>query len=169
MSGRLPIKPLFSRGDHKKPLERVPRRFLDAIDPEPYKTKISGRLELSEDLLRDDNPFTRRVIVNRIWHHVFGTGIVPTADNFGRMGEEPSHSELLDFLAVKFSDEFDWSIKKMIRYLVSTEAFRRSSQLTDGVLDEDPDNRLLTHFPVKRLEAEAVRDALLLVSGGTER
>ena len=157
---------LFSRGDHKKPLERVPRRFLDAIDPEPYKTKISGRLELSEDLLRDDNPFTRRVIVNRIWHHVFGTGIVPTADNFGRMGEEPSHAELLDFLAVKFSDEYGWSIKKMIRYLVSTEAFRRSSQLTEGVLDKDPGNSLLTHFPVKRLEAEAVRDALLLVSGG---
>ncbi len=156
---------LYDRGDHKKPLGDIPRRFLDAIDPTPYQTDISGRLELSDDLLRDDNPFTRRVIVNRIWHHVFGQGIVPTADNFGRMGEQPSHPELLDFLAVKFSDEFDWSIKKMITYLVTSGAFQRSSQPVPDVEQKDPDNRLLSHFPVKRLEAEAVRDALLVASG----
>ncbi len=157
-------QPLFDRGDHKKPLEDVPRRFLDAIDATPYQTDQSGRLELAADLLRDDNPFTRRVIVNRIWHHVFGQGIVPTADNFGRMGEKPSHPELLDFLAVKFSDEFDWSIKKMVKYLVTTDAFQRGSSPPADAEPKDPGNQLLSHFPVKRLEAEAVRDALLVAA-----
>ncbi len=157
-------QPLYDRGDHKKPLEDVPRRFLDAIDATPYQTDKSGRLELAADLLREDNPFTRRVIVNRIWHHVFGQGIVPTADNFGRMGEKPSHPELLDFLAVKFSDEFDWSFKKMVKYLVSTDAFQRGSTPSADALTKDPNNQLLSHFSVKRLEAEVVRDALLVVA-----
>lgn len=159
---------LYDRGDHKKPLETVPRRFLDALDPKPYQTDISGRSELADDLLSEDNPFTRRVIVNRIWHHLFGQGIVPTADNFGRMGEKPSHPELLDFLAAKFSDEFDWSIKKMIRYLVATDAFQRDSTPGPDVSQKDPGNRLLSHFPVKRLEAEAVRDSLLVASGSLD-
>ncbi|MGY8639847.1 MAG: DUF1553 domain-containing protein [Verrucomicrobiales bacterium] len=157
-------QPLYERGDHKKPLEDVPRRFLDAIDATPYQTDKSGRLELAADLLREDNPFTRRVIVNRIWHHVFGQGIVPTADNFGRMGEKPSHPELLDFLAVKFSDEFDWSFKKMVKYLVSTDAFQRGSTPSADAVTKDPNNQLLSHFSVKRLEAEVVRDALLVVA-----
>ncbi|MDF1741855.1 MAG: PSD1 and planctomycete cytochrome C domain-containing protein, partial [Verrucomicrobiales bacterium] len=158
-------QPLFDRGDHKKPLEAVPRRYLDAIDPTPFQSKESGRLELAEHLLDRENPFTRRVIVNRVWHHLFGQGLVPTTDNFGRMGDKPSHPELLDSLAVKFSDEFDWSLKKLIAYLVDTEAFQRSSTPSPEAKDEDPDNKLLSHFTVKRLEAEAVRDALLKVSG----
>lgn len=158
-------QPLYDRGDHKKPLEEVPRRFLDAIDPTPYEDAQSGRLELADNLLRDDNPFTRRVIVNRVWHHLFGQGIVPTADNFGRMGDQPSHPEMLDALAVKFSDEFDWSLKKLITHLVSTEVFQRSSFPTEQAEEKDPNNLLLSHFTVKRLEAEAVRDALLKVSG----
>lgn len=158
-------QPLYDRGDHKTPLEEIPRRFLDAIDPTPYQSKQSGRLELAGSLLDQDNPFTRRVIVNRVWHHLYGQGIVPTTDNLGRMGEKPSHPGLLDALAVKFSDEFDWSIKKLIAYLVDTEAFQRSSIPTPEAKDKDPDNKLLSHFTVKRLEAEAVRDALLKVSG----
>ena len=158
-------QPLYDRGDHKKPLDEVPRRFLDAIDPKPYQSKQSGRLELAENLLREDNPLTRRVIVNRVWHHLFGQGIVPTADNFGRMGDKPSHPELLDALAVKFSDEFDWSLKELIAYLVQTEAFQRSSIPSQESKEKDPDNLLLSHFTVKRLEAEAIRDALLKVSG----
>ncbi|MEC5126204.1 DUF1553 domain-containing protein [Verrucomicrobiales bacterium BCK34] len=158
-------QPLFDRGDHKKPLEEVPRRYLDAIDPGPFQSKESGRLELAEKLLDNENPFTRRVIVNRVWHHLFGQGLVPTTDNFGRMGDKPSHPVMLDTLAVKFSDEFDWSLKKLIAFLVDTEAFQRSSTPTPEAKDEDPDNKLLSHFTVKRLEAEAVRDALLKVSG----
>ena len=158
-------QPLYDRGDHKKPLQEVPRRFLDAIDPTPYQSTQSGRFELAQNLLRDDNPFTRRVIVNRVWHHLFGQGIVPTTDNFGRMGDAPSHPEMLDALAVKFSDEFEWSLKKLIAHLVSTEAFQRSSIPTEQAKEKDPNNLLLSHFTVKRLEAEAVRDALLKVSG----
>ena len=93
---------LFERGNHKKPAHQVPRRFLEAIDETPYPKNTSGRLELATDLLRKDNPFTTRVIVNRIWHHLFGHGIVRTPDNFGRLGEKPSHPELLDYLASKF-------------------------------------------------------------------
>ncbi|NNE94159.1 MAG: DUF1553 domain-containing protein, partial [Verrucomicrobiales bacterium] len=88
---------------------------------------------------------------------------------FGRMGEKPSHPELLDFLAVKFSDDFDWSMKKVVKYLVSTDAFHRSSEPPADVATKDPENKLLSHFPVKRLEAEAVRDSLLLASGRLTR
>ncbi|MBC7822089.1 MAG: DUF1549 domain-containing protein, partial [Planctomycetaceae bacterium] len=88
-------QPLFERGDHKRPQADVPRRFLEAIDATPYQTNQSGRRQLAEDLLRNDNPLTRRVVVNRLWHHLFGRGIVPTPDNFGRLGLPPTHPELL--------------------------------------------------------------------------
>jgi len=91
-------QPLFVRGDHKKPAELVSRRFLEAFDETPYTTPQSGRLELAEDVLRQNNPLTRRVIVNRIWHHLFGKGISETPDNFGRMGRPPTHPELLDWV-----------------------------------------------------------------------
>ncbi len=92
-------QPLFERGDHKKPAAKVPRRFLEVVDASPYDTKLSGRLEFAEDLFRADNPLTSRIIVNRLWYHVFGRGLCATVDNFGRMGEQPSHPELLDYLA----------------------------------------------------------------------
>ncbi|NNJ27674.1 hypothetical protein LzC2_37820 [Planctomycetes bacterium LzC2] len=116
-------QPLYDRGDHNKPLAPVSRRFLEAVDAQPYRTELSGRLELAEDLLRDDNPFTRRVIVNRVWHHLFGRGIVPSVDNFGRMGEKPSHPELLDHLAVRFVED-GWSLKKLIRLIVTSETWQ---------------------------------------------
>ncbi|MEM7010926.1 MAG: DUF1553 domain-containing protein, partial [Verrucomicrobiota bacterium] len=159
-------QPLYDRGDHKKPLEAVPRRFLDAIDPTPYDTDLSGRLELAEDLLRDDNPFTRRVIVNRVWHHLFGAGLVRSADNFGRLGEEPTHPQLLDHLAAKFVSEKDWSLKSLIKYLVTTQTWRQASQPSEVAKAKDPDNRLLSHFSVSRLESEAIRDSILAVSNG---
>ncbi|MFT5465772.1 MAG: hypothetical protein ACI8UO_000868 [Verrucomicrobiales bacterium] len=158
-------QPLFDRGDHKKPLADVPRRFLDAIDSTPYETNLSGRLELADDLLRDDNPFTRRVIVNRIWNHLFGTGLVSTPDNLGRLGEAPSHPELLDHLATRFVAEDGWSIKELIRFIVTSETWRQSSQPGELVGTKDPENRLLSHFSVRRLEAEAIRDSILAVSG----
>jgi len=155
---------LFERGNHKKPAHLVPRRFLEAIDETPYPKNTSGRLELATDLLREDNPFTTRVIVNRIWHHLFGHGIVRTTDNFGRLGEEPSHPDLLDYLAVKFRND-GWSIKRMIKLLVTSDTFRSSSSPTLRAKEYDPQNILLSHSNLRRLEAESIRDALLLTSG----
>ncbi|MBT3666641.1 MAG: DUF1553 domain-containing protein [Opitutae bacterium] len=155
---------LFERGNHKKPAHKVPRRFLEAIDPTPYPNDSIGRLEFAKDLLRKDNPFTSRVMVNRIWHHLFGHGIVRTPDNFGRLGEKPSHPELLDFLATKFRED-GWSIKSMIKFLVTTKAFRASSKPSAKAQQRDPKNLLLSHANLRRLEAEAIHDSMLLVSG----
>ncbi len=155
---------LFIQGDHKKPAHSVPRSFLEAIDPTPYPKDSSGRLEFAEDLLRTDNPFTARVIVNRIWHHLFGNGLVRTPDNFGRMGELPTHPKLLDFLANKFRNE-GWSIKRMIKFLVTSEVFRSSSNPSTLAKEIDPQNSLLSHANLRRLEAESIRDTMLLVSG----
>ena len=161
-------QPLFTRGDHKQPEDAVPRRFLEAIDATPYATEGTGRLEFARDLLREDNPFTSRVIVNRIWHHLFGAGLVATMDNFGRLGEAPSHPELLDFLAARFRTEQAWSLKSLVREIVLTETWRQSSQPSPEAVARDPANRLLSHFNVHRLEAEAIRDSFLAVSGQLE-
>ncbi len=161
-------QPLYDRGNHKKPLEIVPARFLEAIDQAPYQTDQSGRLELADDLFRDDNPFTARVIVNRVWHHLFGNGLVATMDNFGRLGEEPSHPELLDFLATRFRAEHDWSLKKLIRDLVLTETWLQASAPSENALSLDPQNRLLSHFSMRRLEAESIRDSLLAITGSLD-
>jgi hypothetical protein len=155
---------LFERGNHKKPAHKVPRRFLEAIDPTPYPNDSIGRLEFAEDLLREDNPFTSRVMVNRIWHHLFGHGIVRTPDNFGRLGEKPSHPELLDFLATKFRED-GWSIKTTIKFLVTTKAFRASSKPSAKAQQRDPNNLLLSHANLRRLEAEAIHDSMLSLSG----
>ncbi|MCP4786726.1 MAG: DUF1553 domain-containing protein [Fuerstiella sp.] len=160
-------QPLFERGNHKLPQEEVPRRFLEAIDANPYETSLSGRLELAEDILRNDNPLTRRVIVNRVWHHLFGRGIVSTPDNFGQLGDQPSHPELLDWLAARFVKE-GWSLRKLIRHIVMTKTWQLSSSASQASRERDPDNRLLSHANVRRQEAEAIRDLLLTVSGRIE-
>lgn len=156
--------PLYIRGDHKQPDEAIPRRFLEAIDATAYETSISGRRQFAEDLLRDENPFTARVIVNRLWHHLFGRGIVATADNFGRLGAQPTHPELLDYLATDFRNN-GWSIKRMIRRIVTSRTWQQDSQPSKTAKEVDPENLLLSHHTTTRLEAEAIRDALLFVSG----
>jgi hypothetical protein len=156
----------YERGNHMKPAHLVKRRFLEAIDKTPYQTKNSGRLELARDFLREDNPFTSRVFVNRVWHHLFGAGLVRTTDNFGRLGEKPSHPELLDHLAGGFRE--NWDIKKLVRAIVLTDAWQRSSMPDSLAREKDPDNRLLSHFTLRRLEAEAIRDALIWVSGSLD-
>ena len=158
-------QPLFDRGNHKKPLEKVPRRFLEAIDDAPYQTKRSGRRRLAEDLLRDDNPLPRRVIVNRIWHHLFGKGLVRTPDNFGRLGARPTHPQLLDHLAARFAGRDGWSIKRMIHYLVTTRSWQLAGEAPTAARLRDPANDLLSCANIRRLEAEAIRDSLLQVSG----
>ncbi|MDF1861745.1 MAG: DUF1553 domain-containing protein [Verrucomicrobiales bacterium] len=158
-------QPLFVRGNHKDPGEPVVRRFLEAIDETPYRTEGSGRRQFAEDILREDNPFTARIIVNRVWHHLFGNGLVSTTDNFGRLGEKPSHPELLDYLADRFRTDWNWSIKSLVRELILTGAWQQKSSPSPEADAVDPDNRLLSHFSIRRFEAEAIRDAMLAVSG----
>ena len=164
MEGVARNQPLLDRGDHKRPKGEVPRRFLEAIDSTPYRNGGSGRLQLAEDVLSDKNPLARRVIVNRLWHHAFGKGIAPTPDNFGRLGIEPTHPELLDYLATRFVEK-GWSIKETLRFLVTSKAWQLSSKPAKEAHLSDPDNRYLSHAVLRRLEAESIRDTLLAVSG----
>jgi len=158
--------PVFIRGNYQEPSEElVPRSFLSVLPlgGEPFESKGSGRLELANAMLDKDNPLTSRVMVNRIWHHLFGRGIVETVDNFGLQGKLPSHPELLDYLAIKFQNE-NWSIKNIIRTIVNTDVFKRSTLRDDKLLEADPTNIYLASFPVRRLEAEAIRDGILVAS-----
>lgn len=156
---------LFVRGDHKQPGPPVPRYFLDGIDPTPYKSTNSGRLQLAESLASNKNPLTARVMVNRLWHHIFGRGLVSTPDNFGRLGEPPSHPELLDYLAQRFIDS-GGSIKEMIKLLVTSQTFQEDDHAPLAAAEKDPENKLLSHFSVRRLDAEAIRDSILALTGG---
>ncbi|HTM52057.1 MAG TPA: PSD1 and planctomycete cytochrome C domain-containing protein [Bryobacteraceae bacterium] len=134
-------------------------------DP-PADGHTSGRRRaLAEWLGSPENPLTARVLVNRIWHHHFGRGLVATLDNFGKMGEKPTHPELLDWLAVEFMNR-GWSIKEMHRLIMTSEAYQMSSQFADsGDLEKDPENIYLWRFRIQRLEAEIVRDAVMAASG----
>ena len=156
--------PFLPRGDHKHPGEPVPRGFLSVLGGGAYATAQSGRLELARDLTRPDNPLTARVMANRVWHHLFGVGLVPTVDNFGRLGEKPSHPELLDHLSTRLARD-GWSLKRLLRELVLTEAYALDSRPSPAAAAQDPGNIALTHFRVRRLEAEAIRDSLLALSG----
>jgi hypothetical protein len=159
-------QPVFVRGDCLRPGEQVPRRYLDvlATTTAPFVSPGSGRLELAERIASPGNPLTARVLVNRVWHHLFGTGLVRTVDDFGHVGELPSHPELLDYLAAEFMAD-GWSIKRLIRRIVLSRTFQLAGEASAAAKDADPDNRLLSHYPARRLEAEAIRDSLLAVSG----
>lgn len=163
-------QPVFVRGDCAKPGNTVPRRYVEVLSKsrDSFRSPGSGRLELAELIASADNPLTARVIVNRTWHHLFGTGLVRTVDDFGHVGELPSHPELLDYLAEQFVEE-GWSIKKLIRSLVLTRTFQLSNQPSPASREVDPQNRLLQHYPARRLEAEAIRDSMLAASGRLDR
>jgi hypothetical protein len=157
--------PVHRRGSPDSPGEKAPRRFLEVIHgAEGYTTGSQARLELAHDLTSPQNPLTARVMANRVWRWVFGQGLVATVDNFGVMGEAPSHPELLDYLA-NYLVEHDWSVKALIRHLVTSRTFQSQSIASVKAREVDPSNRLLSHMPVQRLRAEAVRDAILAVSG----
>ncbi|MCX7418600.1 MAG: PSD1 and planctomycete cytochrome C domain-containing protein [Planctomycetia bacterium] len=159
-------QPVFVRGDCQKPGPAVPRQYLEVLakSREPFTSVGSGRLELAERIAAASNPLTARVIVNRVWQHLFGTGLVRSVDDFGHVGELPSHPELLDYLANQFVAE-GWSVKKLIRSLVLSRAFQLSNQPSQAARDIDPQNRLLQHYSARRLEAEGVRDSILATSG----
>ncbi len=154
------------RGNYKTPGDLVPRRFFEALDGprQPAPAVGSGRLELAQRLTAANNPLLPRVMVNRLWQHHFGEGIVKTPDDFGVMGERPTHPELLDWLAREFVRQ-GWSLKKMHRLMVLSSTYRMASR-SDAKSDEtDPQNRLLHKANIRRLEAECIRDAALAVSG----
>jgi hypothetical protein len=162
--------PVFARGIVHQPTgDPVPRGFLEVTRTEAAPVRISpgqsGRLELADWIASAENPLTARVFVNRVWHWMFGSGLVRTTDNFGTTGEAPSHPELLDWLAVRFMEE-GWSMKKLIREVALTNAYQRSApgEETPSTL-ADPENRLFSRAPRRRLEAEAMRDAILAASG----
>ncbi|HEU0119864.1 MAG TPA: PSD1 and planctomycete cytochrome C domain-containing protein [Bryobacteraceae bacterium] len=155
---------LLIRGGHKNPGEIVPRRFLRALGGVDYPDAATVRLRLAEDMTRPENPLPSRVIVNRLWAKLFGKGIVSSVDNFGKLGSAPTHPELLDWLAAEFRRD-GWSMKRAIRRMVLSEAYQRTGQPSEAAQRQDPANRLLQHMPVKRMEAEAIRDTMLALSG----
>jgi hypothetical protein len=159
--------PLQRRGDPGDAGPPVPRglpAFLAGEHPPPLPSNASGRRELAEWLTRPDNPLVARVMVNRIWQHHFGRGIVATASNFGLRGEPPTHPELLDWLAARLVAE-GWSLKAIHRLIVTSRTYQLSSAFSPENAAKDPANRLLWRFERRRLDAEALRDALLAVSG----
>ncbi|MBM3824941.1 MAG: DUF1553 domain-containing protein, partial [Verrucomicrobia bacterium] len=159
------------RGDPKTPGTPVSRRVPEAMACAAVASVVngSGRLELANSLLAESNPLTHRVIVNRVWAHVFGRGLVATVDNLGTMGQAPTHPELLDHLALTFRAD-GGSIKRLIRTLCLTRAFQMSSVSEDPVATtRDPDNALLHRMRLRRLEGEVIRDSLLTVAGPLNR
>ena len=160
---------VFVRGDCRRPSESTPRSYLEVLaDPARMTPAIepneSGRRWLAEQIASRQNPLTARVMVNRIWQHLFGAGLVRTVDDFGHVGDVPSHPELLDYLALQFIKN-DWSIKTLIRSIVMSHTFQMSSVPSASSTEIDPLNRLLQHYPARRLEGEAIRDSILAVSG----
>lgn len=152
------------RGDYDRLGPAVPRGYLQIF----AKANVRDRLGLANFVASADNPLTARVYVNRVWHWVFGAGLVATPDDFGHLGDRPSHPELLDWLATWFVDN-GWSTKKLIRLLVTSNTFQQSDVASESAQTADPRNRLCHHFELRRMEAEAVRDSLLAASGRLDR
>lgn len=162
---------VFVRGNPRTPGPVAPRRFLEALD-DPARPPLasdggsSGRLELARSVTDSANPLFARVIVNRVWLHLFGRGLVPTPDDFGVLGTPPTHPELLDYLAHWFRTEGGYSIKSLIRLLTATSTYRMSSVSNDPrAAASDPNNDLFHRMNLLRLEGETLRDAMLAVSG----
>jgi len=163
--------PVYLRGDLKNPTDPVPRGVpaLFGMDPAPpTRDDRSGRLALGHWLSHPDHPLTARVMANRAWSHLFGTGLVRTSDNFGRTGETPSHPELLDTLAKRFREN-GWSLKQLVREIVLSRTYRQSSDHSPAAFRRDPENRLLWRMSPRRLDAEVIRDSMLSVSGQLDR
>lgn len=162
--------PLNVRGNVDDEGPRIDRDFLEVFAGRHRvgESPGSGRRELAEHLASGDNPQVARVYVNRVWGWVFGTGLVATPNDFGKLGDPPSHPELLDRLAIEFMRD-GWSTRRLIRRLVLSQTFRQSGQVDPLAEERDPGNRLWHHYPTRRLEAEAIRDSLLAVAGRLDR
>lgn len=161
---------IFLRGQPGNPGPIVPRQFLEVLSqggPRPLQ-EGSGRLELARAIVDPDNPVTSRVMVNRVWGHLFGKGLVDTPSDFGTRSDPPSHPQLLDFLARQFV-ESGWSRKKLIRLIVTSRTFRQASIDRREAAALDPENRLLWRMNRRRLDFEAMRDSLLAAAGTLDR
>lgn len=163
---------VFFGGDHERKLEEVQPAFPAAITDEkpvitPTEFSSGRRTALAKWLTSDTNPLTARVYVNRIWEQYFGRGIVETVSDFGKAGQKPVNPELLDYLADSFVKN-GWSVKKLHREILLSGVYRQSSGYREDVAKADPENKLLAVFPRKRLEAEEIRDSLLVASGQLE-
>ncbi|MFN0079700.1 MAG: DUF1553 domain-containing protein [Prosthecobacter sp.] len=181
------------RGSTRNLGATVPRSFIQAAmrpGAPPVPADASGRLQLAQWITSRDHPLTARVMVNRVWHWLYGAGIVRTTDNFGSTGELPSHPELLDYLAIKFIED-GWSLKRLVKEMVMSRTYRQASSAQCSVLSaqsrtantehstlstehfaslaQDPDNRLFSHMNRKRLDAECLRDAMLAAAGTLDR
>lgn len=155
---------VYIRGSHQNVGEVVPARFLEVLGGE-----TATRLKLADEVATLDNPLTARVITNRIWHHLLGTGIVPTVDDFGPQGLPPSHPALLDWLATDFV-EHGWSLKYLMKQIVLSSTYRQATVANETLSEKliasvDPSNNLLHRMRVRRLSGEAIRDAVLAASG----
>lgn len=177
MDGSPENERVFIRGNHKSLGEEVPRNILTALrltdtdlqqatssTVSSHDMEGSGRLQLAMKLVDRQNPLTARVAVNRIWHHLFGKGLVASTDNFGLMGSKPTHPKLLDYLAVKFMDQ-GWSMKTAIRNMVLSRTYRLQSMSPKANERLDPTNQYLHRASIRRLSAESIRDTMLAVSG----
>ncbi len=161
---------LLKRGDARSAGEEVEPAFVSILSTQapriqPPRAETTGRrLALAQWIASPENPMTARVVVNRIWQHHFGDGLVRTANDFGKMGESPSHPELLDWLAAEFIAS-GWKWKPLHKLIMTSNTYRMSSDWSEEAAAIDPDNRLLWRFSYRRLEAEPIRDATLAVSG----
>jgi mono/diheme cytochrome c family protein len=156
---------VYIRGNRQNLGEEAPRGWLSILSASPEPPRFdrgSGRLQLAESIASKDNPLTARVIVNRIWQGHFGEGLVRSTSNFGRLGEMPSHPELLDYLAYKFMEQ-NWSVKAMHREILLSSTYQMDSTAVEG------ENRLLQAFPARRLDAESLRDSVLAATGRLDR
>ena len=159
---------IYRRGDFNLLGDITPRGTLSTVGTGvgvEVSDSTSGRLQLANWLTAPNNTLTSRVLANRIWHHIFGTGIVSTVDYFGVHGERPSHPKLLDYLAVCFQEQNRWSLKSTIQQLVLSSTYRMSSASNSKAIGIDPDNRLLWRMHRRRLSGEAIRDGMLMISG----
>jgi len=157
---------VFLRGDRHRPGKPVPRQFLKILSPperQPFQNG-SGRLELAQAVASEENPLTARVLVNRVWMHHFGRGIVATPSDFGVRGDPPSHPLLLDFLARQFMDD-GWSLKRLHRRILLSATYQQASLDRPACVAEDPVNDLLWKMRRRRLPLEPMRDSLLAVAG----
>lgn len=154
------------RGAYDKPGDPVTRGVPSFLPPLPKRSdeRNYNRLDLANWLVSGRHPLTARVTVNRFWQQFFGRGLVLTSEDFGTQGQPPSHPELLDWLAIRFVED-GWDMKRLVRRIVTSHAYRQSSEVTSELLRRDPDNRLLARGPRFRLDAEVLRDQALFISG----
>ncbi|MCE9532254.1 MAG: PSD1 and planctomycete cytochrome C domain-containing protein [Planctomycetes bacterium] len=161
--------PVYLRGEYQREGAIVPRRFPTILagerqTPLGQRTKQSGRLELAEWIASAENPLTARVMVNRIWHQLVGRGLVRSLDNFGRLGDRPTHPELLDHLAHRFVAS-KWSVKKMVREIMLSATYQQASFVAPEAAKADPDNQYIGHMNRRRLTYEELRDSLMMAGG----